>query len=84
MFGMLSAEGTILVAFQTVGCVLFVLDRVVVPLLAFFASECNFNSCACSHISAPPINIYPESGHASLYVGLGFLREKARKKKPLR
>jgi hypothetical protein len=68
MLGMLSAERAVLAALQTVGCVLFVLDRVVVSLLAFIASECNLNSCACSHCSAPPVFIYLlTAGIASLY-----------------
>ena len=50
MLGVFSAERTILHSLKTVRSVLLVLDRIVVPLLAFFASECNFDSCVCSHI----------------------------------
>ncbi len=42
MQGVLTAERTILVEFKTIRCVLLVLHCVVVPLLAFIASECNF------------------------------------------
>ena len=57
--GVLSAEGAVLAALQTVGCVLLVFDRVVVPLLAFIASECDFYSCACSHSFGTSYFIYP-------------------------
>jgi hypothetical protein len=68
MLCVLSAEWAVFAALQTVGCVFLVLDRVVVSLLAFFASECNFYSCACSHSSAPPVIIYLRiAGIASLY-----------------
>jgi hypothetical protein len=70
MLGVLSAEGAILAALQTVGSILLVLDRVVVPLLAFFASESNFYSCACSHSFGTSYFIYPfpkGAGIASLY-----------------
>ena len=68
MLGVLFAEGAILIALQTVGGVLLVLDRVVVPLLAFFASECDFYSCACSHSFGTSYFIYPLfAGIASLY-----------------
>jgi hypothetical protein len=71
MLGMLSAEGAILAALQTVGLVFLVLDRVVVPLLAFFASECDLNSCVCSHSFGTSYFIYPreKAGIASLYIG---------------
>src|SRR5699024_8444908 len=59
MLGVLSADGAIFAALQPVGSVLLVLDRVVVPLLAFFASECDFNSCACSHSFGTSYFIYP-------------------------
>lgn len=44
MHGVLAAETTILVQLKTIGRVLLVLCRVVVPLLAFVASEGNFDS----------------------------------------
>jgi hypothetical protein len=59
VLGVLSAEGAILATLQTVRSVLLVLNRVVVPLLAFFASECDFNSCACSHSFGTSYFIYP-------------------------
>ena len=87
MLGVLSAEGAILVALQTVGSVLFVLDRVVVPLLAFIASECDFNSCVCSHSFGTSYFIYPTiiSGIASLYLDFSviFIPKKAHKNRPL-
>ncbi len=49
MLGMLSAEGAILLKLNFTACVFLVLHRIVVSLLAFLASECNFNSCVCSH-----------------------------------
>jgi len=67
MLGVLSAEGAIFAALQTVSSVLFVLDRVVVPLLAFIASECDFYSCACSHSFGTSYFIYP------LFVGIASL-----------
>ena len=87
MLGVLSAEGAILAALQTVGCVLLLLDRVVVPLLAFIASECDFNSCACSHSFGTSYFIYPRGGHCLPVWGGGFplrFRKKARKKKTSR
>ena len=64
MLGVLSAEGAILATLQTVRSVLLVLDRVVVPLLAFFASECDFYSCACSHSFGTSYDYLPGfSGH---------------------
>jgi hypothetical protein len=59
VLGVLSAEGAILATLQTVRSILLVLNRVVVPLLAFFASECDFNSCACSHSFGTSYFIYP-------------------------
>jgi hypothetical protein len=59
MLGVLAAEGAVFAPLQTVGRVLFVLDRVVVSLLAFIASECDFNSCACSHSFGTSYFIYP-------------------------
>lgn len=44
MRGMLAAEGAILVHFKTIGCVLLVLESIVVPLLAFVASQSNLYS----------------------------------------
>jgi hypothetical protein len=64
MLGVLSAEGAIFAALQTVRSVFLVLDRVVVPLLAFIASECNFNSCACSHSFGTSYFIYPRQPRA--------------------
>jgi hypothetical protein len=87
VLGVLSAEGAILAALQTVSGVLLVLDRVVVPLLAFIASECDFNSCACSHSFGTSYIIYPRSkpsGIASLYIAEKvFWGKKAHKNKPL-
>ena len=60
VLGVLSAEGAILATLQTVSGVLLVLDRVVVPLLAFIASECDFYSCACSHSFGTSYFIYPD------------------------
>ena len=42
--GMLAAETAILVHLKTIGIVLFVLDRVIVSLLALLADKCDFNS----------------------------------------
>ena len=44
MRGMLAAEGAILVHFKTVGSILLVLESIVVPLLAFVASQSNLYS----------------------------------------
>jgi hypothetical protein len=67
MLGVLSAEGAILVALQTVAGVLLVLDRVVVSLLAFFASKGDFDPCVCSHSFGTSYFIYPvKPGIASL------------------
>ncbi len=41
---MLTAELTVLVQFKSVRVILLILDRVVISLLAFAASECNFYS----------------------------------------
>jgi hypothetical protein len=49
----LAAEPAILVHLKPVRVVLFVLNRVVVPLLAIAASQCDFNS----HLSAPSVII---------------------------
>ena len=87
MLGVLSAEGAIFVALQTIRSIFFVLDRVVIPLLAFIASECDFYSCACSHLFGTSYFIYPLSvtGIASLYCADSLCtRKKARKKKPIR
>ena len=87
MLGVFSAEGAILIALQTVGSILFVLDRVVVPLLAFIASECDLYSCACSHLFGTSYFIYPFSitGIASLIEADNLsVRKKAHKKKPIR
>ena len=46
----LAAETAILVHFETIGIVLFVLFRIVVTLFAFTASESDLDS----HLSAPP------------------------------
>jgi hypothetical protein len=59
VLGVFSAEGAIFLALQTIRSVFLVLDRVVIPLLAFFASECDFNSCACSHLFGTSYFIYP-------------------------
>ena len=87
MLGVLSAEGAILVALQTVGSVLLVLDRVVVPLLAFIASECDFNSCACSHSFGTSYFIYPPVNEwralPPCMIVTGFCGKKAHKNKPL-
>ena len=88
MLGVLSAEGAIFAALQTIRSVLLVLDRVVVPLLAFIASECDFYSCACSHSFGTSYFIYPRrrgAGIASL-CGRGlrtFSIKKRTKRKPL-
>ena len=66
MLGVLSAEGAIFVALQTIRSVFLVLDRVVIPLLAFFASECDFYSCACSHLFGTSYFIYPFFIHRAL------------------
>ena len=50
MNGVLAAETAVLVHLETVGCVLLVLDGVVVALLALIASQGN----SYSHLSAPP------------------------------
>ena len=87
MLGVLSAEGAIFVALQTIRSVFLVLDRVVIPLLAFFASECDFYSCACSHLFGTSYFIYPFSvtGIASLINADDLsVRKKAHKKKPIR
>ena len=42
MQGVLAAETTVLVKLKTIGSVLLVLCCVVVSLLAFIASQCNF------------------------------------------
>jgi hypothetical protein len=69
---MLSAEGAVLAPLQTVRSVLLVLDRVVVSLLAFFATKGNFYSCACSHFFGTSYFIYPRmAGIASLYKTTG-------------
>ena len=49
MNGMLLAEGAILVQLQSLRIVLFVLHRVVVPVLAFGAFKGNFRSVYGSH-----------------------------------
>ena len=49
MFGMLSAERAILAELKAIAGILLVLHSIVVSLLAFLASEYNFNSCVCSH-----------------------------------
>jgi hypothetical protein len=66
MLGVLSAEGAIFAALQTVRSILLVLDRVVVPLLAFIASECDFYSCACSHSFGTSYFIYPRPAGRAL------------------
>ena len=50
MLGMLSAEGAIFLKFKLIARIFFVLHGIVVPLLAFLASESDFNSCICSHL----------------------------------
>jgi len=42
VYGMLAAETAVLVHFETVRRILLVLNGVVVALLAFAASQCNF------------------------------------------
>lgn len=44
MHCVLAAEGAILVHFDLVGGILLVLERIVVPLLALIASECDLYS----------------------------------------
>lgn len=82
VLGVLSAEGAIFAALQTVRSVLLVLDRVVVPLLAFFASECDFTLAPAAILSAPPILFTRIAGIASLYCDEG-LRRKMRAKTDL-
>ena len=82
MLGVFSAEGAILVSLQAVRRVLFILDRVVVPLLAFTASECDFYSCACSHLFGTSYFIYPteKRGIASLFKADGAFTQKSAQK----
>jgi hypothetical protein len=42
--GVLAAEAAVFVHFKTLGCVLLVFYGVVIALLAFVASQSNFNS----------------------------------------
>jgi hypothetical protein len=93
MLGVLAAEGAVFAPLQTVGRVLFVLDRVVVSLLALIASERDFNSCASSHCFGTSYFIYPKSGALPPCVDKAerlapprfpaAFGKKARKKKPL-
>ena len=50
MLGMLSAEGAIFLKLKLFARVFLVLHGIVVSLLAFLASESDFNSCICSHL----------------------------------
>lgn len=59
MLGVLSAERAILAAFKTIGSILLILDRVVVSLLAFFASKGDLDPCVCSHSFGTSYFIYP-------------------------
>ena len=49
----LAAERTIFAHLKTVGCVLLVLESIVVPLLALIASHSNFHS----HIGTSLLNL---------------------------
>ena len=58
MESVLAAEAAILVELQPIRVVLFVLERIVVPLLTFGASQCNLNahgraSLFLCYLSAP-------------------------------
>jgi hypothetical protein len=54
-----SAERAVLVQFETVGIVLFVLHGVVISLLALGAAQSDLDSCTslCHCESAPPFNL---------------------------
>ena len=47
MQGVLTAETAILVELKTIGIVLLVLERIVVPLLAFGAGKCDLYAHGC-------------------------------------
>ena len=85
MLGVLSAEGAIFFALQTIRSIFLILDRVVIPLLAFFASECDFYSCACSHLFGTSYFIYPFSvnGHCLPVLSRQSLWAKKRTKRNL-
>jgi hypothetical protein len=83
MFSVLAAEWAVLHALQTVRCILLVLDREVVSLLAFFAPKNYFYSCVSSHVIGTSYFIYPLCGHCLPDWDADFLREKRAKIKPL-
>jgi hypothetical protein len=49
MLGVLSAERAVLLKLKFFARIFLVLHGIVVSLLAFLASESNFDSCVCSH-----------------------------------
>ena len=57
MQGVLAAEAAILHELDTIGIVLLVLESIVVSLLAFVASQSDFNA----HLTAPPYFWRPPS-----------------------